>query len=187
MNKEAALFKPEEVTVTLGGKEYMLIYDLNAFCELEKIYDSIDALLRMLLGGAELPTFEKVTYNDEVVEHETIKVDGVPLIDLLQKLEQLSKTDAEKQAKHTDTRNLLWAGILHNHSEYNEDGDIVRYTITKSQVGSMVTFKNLRDINSKIIFAILRDLIPPSVEGDEEQKNVSTPERITLAPPTVKH
>ena len=47
MNDDASVFKPDDVTVTIAGKEYRLIYDLNAFCEMEKMYDSVDRILNI--------------------------------------------------------------------------------------------------------------------------------------------
>ena len=53
-NEKAAIFKPNDVVIQLA-EDYSvrLVYDLNAFCELEKLYDSVDAVIQMILGTAE--------------------------------------------------------------------------------------------------------------------------------------
>ena len=40
-NDKATLFRPEDVVITLQEQEYRLVYDLNAFIEIEKIYDYV--------------------------------------------------------------------------------------------------------------------------------------------------
>ena len=78
MNETTKLFKPDAVTVDVDGTEYRLVYDLNSFCELEKMYDSIDSILQMLLGGNNPPDLAKVTYCDAAVLADDIKVGGTP-------------------------------------------------------------------------------------------------------------
>lgn len=168
MNKETLVFKPDDIIITLDGKDYRLVYDLNAFCELEKIYDSIDYILQLLLGTPSIPDTGDITYNGAVVNPDEILIGETPLTTFI-----LQNAPQEARAKHVDTRNLLWAGLLHDHAIYDEHEEIVGYTISKHQVGSMVSFKNLREINAQIVLAILRDLLPPG----EEEKNEEAPVR----------
>jgi len=168
MNDLTKLFKPDDVVIELDGEKYRLVYDLNAFCEIEKIYDSVDTVLQMLLGTANIPELDKVTYNDAPVNADEIAIDGVPLT------EYIVKNSTVKKAKHADTLNLLWAGLLHDHAIYDEFDEIKGYSISKAKVGAAVTFKNLREINAQIVLALLRDLLPPA---DENTKNATAPEQ----------
>ena len=170
MNEKTKLFKPNEVKVILGGEEYRLIYDLNAFCELEKIYDSIDEVLQMILGGADDPDTQKVTYNGAPINAEEIAIGEVALP------VYIAKVNKRKVAKHSDTLNLLWAGLLHDHTIFDKEDNVTGYTITKAKIGSMVTFRNLREVNSQIVMAILQDLLPP--KEAEEEKNAEAPEQM---------
>lgn len=173
MNANATLFKPTDVLVTLAEKEYRIVFDLNAFCEIEKMYESVDSVLQMLLGVNELPDMEAITYKGEKAIAEDILIAGIPLASYV------AKVNNKKEAKHSDTLNLLWVGLLHDSAVYNEHDEIISYSLSKSKVGSMVTFKNLRLINMQIITAILRDLIPPNAETKNEEAPV-----LTLAPKT---
>ena len=38
VDNSASIFKPERIEVELGGEKYPIIYDMNSFIELEKIY-----------------------------------------------------------------------------------------------------------------------------------------------------
>ena len=174
MNSDATVFKPDPIIVQVAGVDYSLVYDLNAFCELEKIYPSVDGILQMLLGTTAAPDLKNVTYRDITIEASDVKVDGTPLSMYVGKLSNA------KEARHTDTLNLLWAGCLHNHIIYDNFGEIKSYSITKAKLGAGVTFKNLREINSKILMAILRDLIPSA-----ESKNAEAPEPVEEKPPQV--
>ncbi len=165
MNESALIFKPTDVTIVLDGTEYRLTYDLNAFCELEKIYDSVDGVLQMLLGTSAVPDMDKVTYQGKPVLASDVLIDNTPLITYINKINKV------KAAKHTDTLNLLWIGVLHDYSEYDAFGEIKCYTISKAKLGAAVNFKNLREVNSKILTAILRDLLP-----SDEVKNAEAPE-----------
>ena len=165
MNEDAKLFRPEAITVELGGDTYELVYDLNAFCELEKTYDSVDSILQMLLGASNVPDLEKVTYDGAAVAANTIAIAGVPLPVYINKVNKV------REVKNTDTLLMLWAGCLHNHCKYDEFGEISGYTITKAQIGSQVSFKNIREVNGKILTSILRDLIPA-----QSVKNAEAPE-----------
>lgn len=165
MNEKAAIFKPEDITINLSEDlTVRLVYDLNAFCELETIYDSVDAVIQMILGTQESVDpnllLTQVKSGDMFIDGATVTIAGTPLIEYLQKVHV-------KQAKHADTLNLLWAGTLHDNAEYNDNDELIGYAISKRKLGSYVTFKNLREVNAKIITALLRDLIPA--------KNVSEP------------
>lgn len=159
MNEKVLTFKPQNVVVELGGEKYSLVYDLNAFCELEKIYDSVDSILQLILGVSPVTDLDNVTYKGEVIDANDVVLANMTLPDYL------ASKNPVKQVKHQDTLNLLWAGTLHNHTEYDEDGEVIRYTITKQKLGSMVNFKNLREVNTKIVTAILRDLLPDGEQG----------------------
>lgn len=174
MNATTTLFKPTDVVLKLGEagdeKQYRLIYDLNAFCELEKMYDSVDSVLQMLLGVNETPDMNEVTYKGEPVLAEDVQVAGTALASYI------AKVNNKKEAKHADTLNLLWIGTLHDHAVYNDFDEITGYSISKAKLGAIVTFKNLREVNAKIVTAILRDLLPPV----NEAKNEEASERLTL-------
>ena len=172
MNDKAAIFKPDDIVIDFGDDfKVRLVYDLNSFCELEKMYDSVDTVIQMVLGTQEgvdpNALLTQVKCGDAFIDGNLITVAGTPLV------EYLSKVHA-KQAKHVDTLNLLWAGALHDHAIYDDNDDIVGYSITKKRLGSYVTFKNLREVNAKIILALLRDLIPA--------KNVEEPDMVDKAP-----
>lgn len=165
-NRLATLFKPEDVQVELNGEKYRLVYDLNALCELETQYESVDYILQMLLGNPEAVNADLVEYMGEKIDPKEVTIGTQTLEAYIMRHEVTAK------AKHVDTLNLLHAGLLHDHTEFNEDGEITGYTISKAKVGSMVTFKNLREINAQIVMAILRDLLPPQ---DEDSKNEEAP------------
>lgn len=172
MNEKAAIFKPEDVTLKLSDDcTVRLVFDLNAFCELEKIYDSVDNVIQMVIGAQEAvdvaTLLTQVKCGDQFIEGKDVTIAGTPLVEYLKKVHL-------KQAKHEDTLNLLWAGTLHDNAIYNEHDELVGYNITKHKLGSYVTFKNLREVNAKIITALLRDLIPA--------KNVKEPEAKQEAP-----
>lgn len=165
-------FKPRPVILELGGEEYELLYDLNAFCEMETMYDSVDSVIQMLMGSP-APDLDKVTYNDAPVNADEIMVDGKPLADYIAQLHNRTK------AKYKDTLNLLWLGVLHNHTIYDEDGEVAKYTVTKAKLGHCVTLTNLREVNAKIMTAILRDLLPALVAAG---KNAEAQEEAPEAP-----
>ena len=162
----AKLFKPDPVTITLGDVEYRLVYDLNAFCLMEKMYDSVDTVIRMILGNPGVDV-TKVTYNDAPVLAEEIKVDGTPLPDFI-----VRAVGAQKKASNADTLKLLWLGVLHDHATFDDDGNIATCDVTRSELGKHVTFSNLPEVNAKIIAALLRDLVPVNAE----EKNPEAPE-----------
>lgn len=172
-NEKVRAFRNDPIMVDIDGEQYELRYDLNAFCELEKIYDSVDDVLQMILGTSSAPDLKQVTYCDAPCLASDIKIAGTPLEVYIEKLNQV------KQAKHSDTRNLLWAGIIHKFANYDGQGEITGYSISKAKVAHGVTFQNIRAVNAKIVTAILRDLIPVQ---DAEEGNVEAPEQATEEP-----
>lgn len=167
----ALVFKPDDIKLTLGETEYRLVYDLNAFCELEKKYGSIDNILQLMLGtGQETAPVIKVDGIETDIK--AVTVDDTPLAVVLAKL-----TD-QPTATLSDTAELLYAGVLHDAAVYNQHGEIVKYTVAKQKLCSEITLRNIREINMKIAAAILRDLVPAQ-ETPEEAKNVDAPENAT--------
>lgn len=163
MNEKVLTFKPQPVTLTLGEETYVLYYDLNAFIEMEKIYDSVDSVIQMIMGQNKAPDLNEVMYNGVKCAAEDITIAGVLLTDYI------NKVDKPKTAKHSDTLNLLWLACLHDHTIYDDDGNVIKYTISKAHLGSLVTFANLKEVNAKIVAAILRDLIPAVVNAEAEK------------------
>jgi hypothetical protein len=164
-NEAAKLFKPEPITVKLGDKEYRLVYDLNALCELEKIYGSVATILQMILGTGEVGDYTKITYCGAPCKAEDIVIDGTPLTVFLEKQAKV------KTAGYEDTRNLLWAGCLYDHAIFDKHDEIVGYSISKTRLGREIGFHNIQDINQQILVAFLRDMVPPG----EQEKNVEVP------------
>lgn len=156
----SSIFKPTDVFVTLGDKDYRLVYDLNSFCELEQMYDSVDDVLKMIIGEKDAAPL-LVTYNGAVVLPEEILVDEKPLVDII-------RQKKAKVAKQADTLNILYAGLLHDCTTWNDKDEIIGYTISKKRIASFVTLKNLREINQKIAIAILQDLVPTEAETKNE-------------------
>lgn len=169
----AKFFKPDDIKVTLGDKEYRIVYDLNAFCELEKKYGSLDTILDLVLGKpsdvtvtVRMPSDDgQITLHDNF-DTNNIVVGTTPLTALLPRL-----TEA-KQSTLSDTLELLYAGLMHDTAIYNQHDEITGYSITKARIGSRVTLNNVREINSQIALALLRDLIPAQ---SDESKNVEAP------------
>ena len=171
----AGLFKNKPVTVNLDGVEYNLVYDLNAYCEMETIYPSVDYVIQMLLGTPATDT-TKVTYMDGPIKAEDVKIDGQPLTAFL-----ATRSETPK-AKYKDTLNLLWLGLLHDHTEFDEDGEVVRYNISKGMLGKSVTLQNMREVNQAIMTALLRDLLPALVGSrQDESKNAEEQEESSQA------
>lgn len=166
MSETASIFKPNDIIVELDEVKYRLYYDLNSFCEMEKVYESVDNVLQMLLGSNGPPKPTNVTYCGAAVNAEEILIDEVPLTTFL------AKVNMGKIAKNSDTINLLWMGCMHDHCVYDEYGEIKGYSITKAKLAAGVTFKNLREVNAKILVAILQDLLP----NTDESKNEPAPE-----------
>lgn len=170
----AKFFKPDDIKVTLGEKEYHLVYDLNAFCELEKKYGSIDKILDLVLGKpseisvtVKVPTDDKNATTYENFDTNNIIVGTTSLTALLPRL-----TDT-KQSTLSDTLELLYAGVMHDTAIYNQHDEITGYSITKARIGSYITLSNVREINGLIAMALLRDLIPARVDNDS--KNAEAP------------
>ena len=165
----ANVFKPDPVKIVLGGTEYSLIYDLNAFCMMEKMYESVDAVIRMILGS---PTVDvtQVTYNDAPVLADEIKVDGTPLSEFIARA-----VGAQSKATNADTRKLLWLGVLHDHATFDDDGNIASCDVTCGELGKHITFSNLGEVNAKIIAALVRDLVPVNA-GEKNQKAPEAPQ-----------
>lgn len=158
----ATVFKPENITVELGGEKYAIVFDMNAFCELEKIYSSIDAVIKKVLGNSRKE--HKVFYKNEEVNAADIAVDGKALLSILADLD----SDADTKASTTDTLNILYCGLMHDLAEYNEHDEVVGYKKTKRQIASMINFKNLRDVNIKLALAFIQDLVPTASEAKNE-------------------
>lgn len=178
-NESADVFRPNPTSVNIGGVEYQLVYDLNAFCELEKIYPSIDALIQKLLSGPkDSPDLTKVTYVGVPARAKDVAIDGVTLADYI------ASHSNEAAVKFEDTRNLLWAGCLHDHVVTNANGDITGYTISKNTLSAGVTLKNMRDINGAIITAILRDLLPTADVKNEDAPSQMESQEAPAAPDT---
>lgn len=171
MNDSVKNFKPDDVTIELGDKKLRLIYDLNSFCELEKIYDSIDDVIKMLLGAEDDFDLSNVTYCDAPALASDIKVGGLPLEEILKKVPSNTKP------RSVDTLNLLWAGCLHDNAIYNEFGEITGYSIKKDELGALVNFTNIGKVTSGILVAILRDLMPATPDNDTDEKNAEVPEK----------
>lgn len=154
------LFKPDDITVELNGKKEALVYDMNAVLEIEEIYGSIDTVFKMLFSQAESTHTVKV--NGEETDINTILVDEIPLIQFLQAEDNKAKSAIK------DTINLLWIGLLHNHTKRDDDGDIISCDITKAQVRTGISFKKLAELNLQVVSALIRDLIAP----DKEEENI---------------
>ena len=150
----SAVFKPKPVELELNGEKYTLVYDLNAFCEM-------DTVINMLMGTP-APDISKVTYCDAPCQSSDIKIDGKPLTEYIQRLSDTPK------AKYRDTLNLLWLGVLHDHTKFTEDGEVAGYTVSKAKLGQGVTLTNLREVNQKIITTVLRDLLPALVNASKD-------------------
>ncbi len=178
MNEKAAIFKPDDIVVTLSNGEdkvdYRLVYDLNCFCELEKIYDSVDTVLKMILGTPST-VLDNVTYMNAPANAEDIKIGDETLV------EHITKITSARKAKYADTLNLLWAGCLHDAAIYNKFNEITGYSVTKAKLGSMIAVKDMQAINTKIAIAILRDLLPDAPKNMEAPAETENQEAIEAA------
>ncbi|MBT9168523.1 MAG: hypothetical protein DDT19_01869 [Syntrophomonadaceae bacterium] len=101
--------KPIEITFYEGENEIVktLVYDLNAFAELEELYGSVDEAMAAMEKGS-------------------IKA----------------------------VRALLWAGLIHNHLDENDQP-----TLKLRDVGKWVQISMLQDLSKKIEKA-LKDALP---------------------------
>lgn len=167
VENSATIFKSSDIKVKLGDVEYRLVYDMNSFIELEKIYPTVDIVIQLVLGKSNDSAPPVVTYNGGDVLADEISVDGVPLSEVLKKQRDI-------QATQKDTLNILFAGLLHDTAIYNSFDEITGYTVSKTKIASQITFKNLREINTQIVLALLQDLVP--AEG--ETKNAEAPKTI---------
>lgn len=171
VTNKALVFKADDVKITLGETEYRLVYDLNAFCELEKIYGSIDDVLKLILGAPEIAAEAEIKNDDETtstIAVDKITVGGTPLTSILQ------KASSSPKATMADTLNLLYAGLMHDAAIYNTHDEITGYKISKSRIGSHINIANVREVNARIVAAIIRDLVP--AKSDDTGKNVEAPE-----------
>lgn len=125
VKSKLATVKPvEPVAIELNGKTYNLVYDMNAFAEIEQHYGTID----IALNKVSTPSFN-------------------------------------------DMRFFLWAGLLHDTAEVDEDGNFVKYGIAEYTVGRSLTPADLQNISASIWKAIRRDLqadAPSDVDGKKE-------------------
>lgn len=157
----ATIFKPEPVTVTLGGDTYSLVFDMNAFCELEKIYRTVDTVIKKVLGKSRKE--HKVLFKGTAVSAEDVTVDNKPLTAILADLD--ADTDA---ATTTDTLNILYCGLMRDLAVYNEHDELIGYKKSKREIGSLITFRNIRDVNVKLAMAFIQDLVPTAAETKNE-------------------
>lgn len=168
----ASIFKPDTIEITLGSENFSLVFDMNAFVELEKIYGNMDAVIKMILGKSVKE--HVVKDGDVVIDAKDITVDGRPLTDIL------ASVDAQKSsATTTDTLNILYCGLMHDLAIYNNHGEITGYKMSKQKVGSFINFKNIKDINIKLVMAFIQDLIPSSGESKNET-GAEAPEKPAL-------
>lgn len=171
------VFRPTDTVFELDGKKYRLIYDMLAFCELEKIYGSVDVVLGMLFGDVAQKLEPVVTYKDSPIDIDDVKVDDVPLALVL-----AEKDKQQRVAKHSDTLELLWAGMIHDNAIYNSDDEIIGYKISKRKVAESITFRNYRSLNVKIVEAIMKDLAPGLGEGDSKNEEIAEAPREATTP-----
>ena len=168
MENKALVFKSDNIKVTLGDKEYRLVFDLNAFCELESIYGSVDTVLQMILGDGKTPD-TTVKYDGVITDANKITIGDTPLSELLPKL-----TSAAPRAKLKDSVNILYAALMHDCAKYDSNDEVCGYTITKARIGSYITPQELPEINAKLVMALMRDLVPAKAEA--KGKNAETSE-----------
>lgn len=162
----ASVFKPDDTIVEIGENKYRLVFDMLAFCELEKKYGTVDVVLEMLFGELAEELEPVITYNEAPINIDEVKVDGAPLAMVLS-----SKKSEKRVAKHSDTLELIWAGMLHDNAIYNDLDEIIGYKVSRRKIASEITFKNYAKLNVKIIEAFIKDLAPNIGVGDE--KNVA--------------
>lgn len=167
--KMADIFQPSDTVIELGENKYRLVFDMLAFCELEKMYGSVDTVLKMLFGEVAATLDPVVTYNGAEVMPSEILVDGKPLNVILQE-----KATASRKSVHSDTLNIIWAGMLHDNAIYNDMDEIAGYKVSKLSISREITLKNYARLNVKIIEAILKDLAPGFGAGDQKNDLIQT-------------
>lgn len=160
---KSGIFKPDEVSIELGGIKHRLVYDLNAFCEMDAIYGNVDTVLRMLFAANGEEIEHIVTYNDCPVSMNDILVSGVPLAEVIAKSEKPVGAATSK-----DTQNLVWIGILHDNAIYNADDEVTGYKISKREMSKHITLRNIREVNTAVARSLMNDLVPME---DPEAKN----------------
>lgn len=158
----ATVFKPEPITITLGDETYSIVFDMNAFCELEKTYRTIDTVIKKVLGKSRKE--HTVLYKGKAVDAAEITVDGKALFAVLADLD----TDADTATTASDTLNILYCGIMRDLAIYNEHDEITGYRKTKKDIASLITFRNLREVNVKVAMAFIQDLVPTVAETKNE-------------------
>ena len=161
VENSASIFKPQTVEVELCGEKYSIVFDMNAFIELEKIYGTIDAVIKKVLGKSKKEHIVKD--GDTIIDAKDITVDGKPLDSILSELDASSK-----DATVTDTLNILYCGLMHDLAIFNEHDEITGYKVSKQKIASMINFKNLKDINVKLVVAFIQDLMPSEGETKNE-------------------
>lgn len=161
----ATYFLPSETKIELGENEYTLVFDMLALAELEKIYGSVDVVINMIFGGAAKEVEDTVTYNDAAVNADEIKVAGVPLTTIL-----MERRGEKRVTKHTDTLEIVWAGMLRDNAIYDAADRITGYKVSKRTVASLISLKNYARINLKIVEAFLKDLAPGVGAGDSKNE-----------------
>lgn len=172
IENSSSIFKAEPITITLGDETYEIVYDLNALCELERYYSSVNVVLKKILGTSRKE--HKIFYKDDEVKPQEITVDGQPLSLVLANLDRNADEDAKTTA--TDTLNILYCGILRGIAEYNEHDEIVGYKKSKASIGKCITLRNMGEVNLKIATAIIRDIVPTEAEAKNETGAETAPE-----------
>lgn len=157
----ATVFKPEPVQVTFGDNTYNIMFDMNAFVELEKIYSTVGSVIKKVLGNSKKE--HTVTIDGKKADPSTIMVDSAPLTQFLAKLDS-----EDSETTTSDTLNILYCGLMHDLAIYNEHDEIVGYKVSKQRIASYINFKNLKEINFKLVLAFIRDLVPSENEAKNE-------------------
>ena len=140
--------KPTKINI--GGKEYLIKYDFNAFIELEDIYGSIEDAVEAISGkkvfdNENKPVMDEVKDKDGNIEFE---LDGIT-----------PKKAQKRKFMLKPVRDFLWCGMLAD----NKD-------ITKDMVTSLLSFADFQSIVEKLTEA-LNLAMPAVVKEDDESKN----------------
>ena len=140
--------KPTKINI--GGKEYLIKYDFNAFIELEDIYGSIEDAVDAISGkkvfdNENKPVMDEVKDKDGNIEFE---LDGIT-----------PKKAQKRKFMLKPVRDFLWCGML----AYTKD-------ITKDMVTSLLSFADFQSIVEKLTEA-LNLAMPAVVKEDDESKN----------------
>lgn len=159
IENSASLFKSEPIEVTINNENYSLVYDMNAFIELEKIYGTVDNVIKKVLGKAKKEHVIKV--DGVVTGADKVTVDDTPLSTFI-------ATNETSDATTTDTINILYCGMMRDLAIYDEHDEIVGYKVSKRKIAAGITFKNLREVNMKLAMAFIQDLMPTAGETKNE-------------------